>query len=206
MLVKLVSSLAIPFLKGFKPSGSGLYQLNKTARNLDRTFLNELSVADWKQLIEEIQTQLSDSVIALAMNKFPAEIAESSKDKIGSRFRNRRDGLLPAALKYYKQLAKNAYVFGSEKIEFFEVKNINNDVQVTVYANIPDKDSAILYQRVFTPNETRQIYLVSVRGDDKLVLPAAKTKIRIRVIKPVNDEKYDLRKKMLKRLRDKGQA
>jgi hypothetical protein len=206
ILIKMISLAAFPFLKGFKPDMSGLYQLNKTARNVDRTFLNELSAAEWDQAIEEINRQLTDSIIAVAGNRMPAEISQNSKESIASTLRKRRDGLPAAGMKYFKQLAKRAYVFGSEKAECFEIKNVANGLQVTVYAITPGQDSSKIYQRVFTRRQTRRIYLVSVRGDDKLILPSQKTNISVRKILPANDHKYNLRRKMLERLKAKGQA
>jgi hypothetical protein len=206
MLVKMISFVAFPFLKGFKPNMSGLYQLNKTARNVDRAFLNELSASDWGQLIDEINRQLTDSVIAIAINRFPPEISQISKERIGKTLRYRRDGLLPAGMKYYTRLAKCVYVFGSEKAESFEIKNIDQGVEVTVYTGTPGENNFKIYHRIFRRKETRRIYLVSVRQDDKLILPLEKTNIRVRKIMPVNDHKYNLYRKMLKRLRAKGQA
>jgi len=206
MMIKLVSLFAIPFLKGFKKNINELYQLNKTARNLDRTFLNELTYSDWEKIAIELNNNLTDSVIMAAINKLPKEIPQYRKERIGNILRNRRDGLRGAGIKYYKRLSKKVYVFGSEKVEYFEIKNINNDLQVTVY-NSPTKcDSCKIYQRTFNRKQTRLIYLVSIRGDDKLILPTGKTNIRIRRILPVHDGKYDLRRKMLERLRAKGQA
>jgi hypothetical protein len=206
MLIKMLSVVAFPFLKGFKPDMSGLYQLNKPARTVDRTFLNELSASEWNQEIDEIKSQLTDSIITIAVNRIPSEISQRSKESLASTLRKRRDGLLAGGMKYYAQLAKRVYVFGSEKAERFEIKNVTNGLQVTVYAITPGKDSCKIYQRVFTAKQTRRIYLVSIRGDDKLILPSQKTNIRIRKILPVNDHKYNLRRKMLERLKAKGQA
>jgi len=206
VLIKLLSLVNYPFLKGFKPVISDLYHLNKTAINVDRTFLNELSASDWGQAIDEIQHQLTDSVISSAMTRFPREISANSKDKTARILRNRIDGLDASAINYYKRLAKRVYIFGSEQIEFFEIKNVGKDLQVTVYADTPEKKDFKIYERRFTRKETKRIYLVSVRGDDKLVLPSQKSNIKITVIKPGSDRKYELRRKMLERLKSKGQA
>jgi hypothetical protein len=206
ILIKMICFVALPFLKGFKPDISGLYQLNKTARNVDRTFLNELSGSDWIQLIGEIDHQLSDSVIAIAMNRFPAEISQKSKEKIGRTLRNRRNGLPVAGMKYYTWLAKTVYVLGSEKAESFEIKNVGRDLQVTVYTTLPGNNDFKIYERTFIKKETKRIYLVSVSEDDKLILPSQKTNIKVLKILPGNDHKYNLRRKMLARLKAKGQA
>ncbi len=206
ILTKLMSLIAFPFLKGFKPNPNGLYQLNKTARNVDRTFLNELTLADWEKITDDLNKNLADSVIKISVCKLPAEISERRKEMIAKTFQNRRDGLKAASRKYYKQLSKRVYIMGSEKVEYFELKNINNDLQVTVYNSSAKNDSSKIYQRIFKKNETRHIYLVSVRGDDKLLLPRGKPNIRVRRIMPLNDRKYNLYRKMLDRLRAKGQA
>jgi hypothetical protein len=140
------------------------------------------------------------------MNKFPSEISQRSKKRIGNTLQNRRDGLLAAGMKYYTQLAKRTYVFGSENVECFEIKNVGKGLQVTVYTGTREKNNLKIYERMFTRKETRRIYLVSVRGDDKLILPSQKTNIKVRKIMPVNDRKYNLHRKMLERLKAKGQA
>lgn len=206
ILIKCMSLVAFPFLKGFKKNIKGLYQLNKTARHVDKTFLNELTISDWEKIANELNNKLTDSVITTAINKLPKEIPQYRKEKIASTLRNRRDGLADASRKYYKRLSKKVYVFGSEKVEYFEIKNIGNDLQVSVY-NSPSKcDSCKIYQRTFKKKETRQIYLVSISGDDRLEMPSGKNSIRIHKVLPVKDGKYNLRKKMLDRLKAKGQA
>lgn len=205
ILTRLVNAAFTPFLKGFKRNPKGLYQLNKWALTVDRTFLNELSEADWKEIVQEVQNNLSDSVVNAAVNKLPSELSAKRKQQLARTLRSRRDGLLNAALIYYQRLAGNAYVFGSVKAEYFVIKTVDDNLQVTVYNNVNECDSCKVYQRIFSKAHTRRIYLVGIDNNDRVNIPPSSS-IRINQIKRANDRKYELRRKMLERLKAKGQG
>ena len=205
ILIRLINTIATPYLKGFKQNMNGLYQLNKTARNFDRVFLNELEQSEWIGIITEVQNRLNDSVLTDAVNALPAEIPGKSKDNIARVLRRRRDEMMKAVRKYYTRLAKNVYVFGSEKAELFQFTNTMDGLQLAVYNCKEAVDNCKLYERIFDKKCTKRIYLVGVTDSDTVTIdPGNKCCIKIM---QVNDghRKYDLRSKILKRLLDKKQ-
>jgi hypothetical protein len=200
LLVRIVNSFATPLLKGFKPKISGLYQLNKPARNVDRVFLNELPESEWRNVISEVQHKLTDTVIAAAVKALPAEIPVKRKNKLARVLRNRRNGLMNAAMKYYNCLARNVYIFGSEKTERFEFTDGIDGLALTVYNCSEINDACRVYQRTFIRKQTRRIYLVGINEADVINIAAGKKSIEIIQVKPGNQNKFDPRTSMLNRL------
>jgi hypothetical protein len=203
LFVRLGISIVAPYLKGFKPCMTGLYQLNTVARNFDRTFLNELQEADWRAVITDLQLKLTDSVIQQAVNALPAEIQHKRKDKLVSVLKDRRNGLLSAAMKYYSQLASEVYISGSEESEVYRIRKTADGIRVTIY-NCNNSDSAcILYNRVFLYPQTKRIYLAGFGENDKIYFDdPEKLDILVVTVKE-KDSPYDIRSKVLKRLKDK---
>jgi hypothetical protein len=62
--------------------------------------------------------KLTDSIITMAVRKMPAGVYAFSGNKIVEKLIKRRDGLMKYAVHYYKFLAANSVVFGTDKNEF----------------------------------------------------------------------------------------
>jgi hypothetical protein len=124
---------AVHYLRGFRSRICKLYSFNKKERDFDRLLLNELSAADWAATIREVQERLSDPVIDLSVNQMPKEILAIRGDEIKRKLKSRRDGLYPAAMKYYRHLAKQVYIVASDKSDFFKVTRNNKEIDVATY-------------------------------------------------------------------------
>ena len=186
MLAKLWShKWALPKFEGFDadirwPSG-----LSFNARHFDRTFLNGMSREAWIEIAGELKQGLTDEVIGSSIGTWPKEIFDLHGDEIISKLKERRDKIVSDALSHYEFLAREVDVTGSDKTEAFIVERLTNgDVHVQVF-KISKKGARDekLYDRVFRKNETKEIRLFGLKGEDVFEISGSSdTSIRIRVI------------------------
>ena len=156
-------------LKVYKPKIKNIKWITYSARSFDRTFLNELSWAEWEAEVKYFQEHLTDEVIDSAFKTWPKEVYEHSGEELATYLKYRRDHLMETAHKHYKFVSKNVDVFGTNKKEKFVVERLNNDsTLVTMYNNKKGKENdTIVYQRLFYTKETKEIRLFGLNGDDK---------------------------------------
>ncbi|MBX2840435.1 MAG: outer membrane protein assembly factor, partial [Flammeovirgaceae bacterium] len=185
-----------------KPSGEnfdyeikGLRSLMWQARHLDRFLGNELTKGDWLEAAIEIQSSISEKDIEEAVKKMPEEIYHPNGKEIEDKLKARIKDLPKYAETYYKILAREVDVVGSNKSEFFYVKR-NTDGSVMVEVNDLDKDAQKpienrkYYQRIFYPEETKEVRLFGLMNDDMfLVEGEAETSILIRIISGFGEDK-----------------
>jgi hypothetical protein len=154
-------------LKNLTPNIKDVQGINFSARNLDRQFLNHLTKQEWKNTIDSIQSNLSDLAIKNAVEKMPPEANRFSGESIIKRLKQRRDNLNDYGMKYYTYLAKRVTINGSAKDETFTI-NVAKNNKVTV-TGLRGSSQDTFYSRSFFRNETREINIYSLGGDDKFV-------------------------------------
>ena len=192
---------AVHYMRGFKSRICKLYWFNKKARDFDRLLLNELSADDWAATIKEVQGKLNDSIVNLAVNQMPAEILALRGNEIKQKLKSRRDGLYPAAMKYYGRLAKHVYIATSDKPDYVKATRNNQQTDLAIYNSADETEQGRIYHRVFDRKQTKRIYLVGIADNDKTELPSkSSTKIKIIRAGQKNFHKYDIRQWNMKLL------
>ncbi|WP_020529891.1 BamA/TamA family outer membrane protein [Flexithrix dorotheae] len=185
-----------------KPSGEnfdyelkGLRSLMWQARHLDRFLGNELTKEDWIAAAGEIQSIISAKDLEAAVKNMPLEIYETDGKIIENKLKARIKDLPKYAEEYYKLLAKEVDVVGSNKSEYFYVKR-NPDGSVLVKVTDLDKktqqpiENRKYYQRIFYPEETQEIRLFGLMNDDVFLLEGeAETSILVRIISGFGEDK-----------------
>jgi hypothetical protein len=167
LLNKWVAGYLLPFLKGFRSDIPSINDFNWPARDFDRLFLNQLSWNDWESTIKDFQSALTDEVLADAVSKMPREVQAISGNIILSKLKSRRDALLKRGEVYYKFLAKQVNVLGSNKKELFKVSPAGKGVRVQVFKRNKVTDSAsLMYDRTFAASETKEIRLYGFNSED----------------------------------------
>ena len=182
----ILSAADLDHLQSFGYKISDIERFNFPARNLDRRLLNELSSDQWQSVAKDLQQSLTDAVIETSVKQMPAELYPISGNEIIAKLKSRRDHLAEYALDYYKFLAKEVDITGSEKNEFFEIKRLD-DAQTSVAIYKITKEGKIkktpLYSRVFKTDETKEIRLYGITGNDKYTVDGSvKEGIKIRII------------------------
>lgn len=165
-------------LQGFRAKFKNVRSFNYAARNFDRAFLSQLDEITWSNEIDDFLSSLKDDVIASALNKQPKEIQKFNADKIEYALKDKKAIFKKDMMNYYRFLSRVVSVVGTNKAEVFSiVKNASGSVMVTVQ----DKDSSILYRRLFD-NVTEEIRLYGLEGDDRFEIAGESTPIKIRLI------------------------
>ncbi len=171
--------------QGFDYSIKDVKGLGYNGRYFDRSFMPEPELDDWITIANDIQNDVSDTVIHKAIQTLPKNIYDLSGIEIENKLKSRRDLLHNYAEEYYRFLSKNVDVVGTKERELFDVKREENgNTQVTVYAlsNKKGKIKEQLYTREFKYNETKEIRLYGLKGKDSFkVTGTGKKGIKVRI-------------------------
>jgi hypothetical protein len=175
----------LPKVQGFDHRWRDINSYNFNARYFDRLFLTGLSASDWQQAAQQLQNSISDQQIENAVRQLPEPVFNISGPGIIEKLKSHRQHLADDAMKYYKFLAKEVDIVGSNKNELFEV--VRQDAENTlVTVRKIDKDGDVkqlLYQRQFKTPETKEIRLYGLDGNDEFRISGQVDKgLKVRVI------------------------
>jgi hypothetical protein len=119
-LSSVISVAGFGHLQSFDSTIKDITTYNFPARNLDRRMANEPSLKQWVTIAEDLKHLLTDRVIEEAVGLLPPEVFPVSGNEMISKLKSRRNHLVEYATAYYKFLAENVDIPGSDKKEFFE--------------------------------------------------------------------------------------
>ena len=108
----------------FGPEYPDLAGLTFNAWELDRQLLTELDRSTWREVAEEIATELTDEVIEQAVFQLPLEIYEMNGAELEEALRARRDNLHEAWDELYRMM--------SDKVD---VRTTNADEEIVIAHN-----------------------------------------------------------------------
>jgi hypothetical protein len=204
LLLGLLSRRQIPFLQGFKTNIPNINWLNFAARDFDRTFINSLDITSWEATADTFQRQITDDVIIKAVKLLPPEIFAIDSAMLVSKLISRRNLLKKEAITYYKFLSKSVTVSGSNKKEYFHLENDKGELKLSVYKKNEESDSAaLMFRRTFHDNETQELVLYGLNGDDEFKLDDdVSSKIKLRIIGGKGADSFNLGGKMVNKVYD----
>ncbi|MGK7393213.1 MAG: BamA/TamA family outer membrane protein [Candidatus Cyclobacteriaceae bacterium M3_2C_046] len=186
LLPKIASrKWALPKLEGFNPEVRWVEGFNFNARYFDRSFLTKPNQEKWLEIAEDLQNRLTDQVIKNAIKQWPEEVFAKDGERVIQVLKARRDQLKKYALAYYRFLAEEVDILGSDKHERFEVTRINNEkTKVVVYKTKKEGDiDKKIYERTFFTDETKEIRLYGLDGRDQFYVDGdVKKGIKVRII------------------------
>jgi hypothetical protein len=174
----------LPELQGFGKKAKDITTFNRAALNFDHFFLNELSEDDWSRQIDSFLNSMSDSVIEAALQKQPPEIQKHSAKKIVEVLKEKRRYFKTDMMNYYRFLSGTVSVVGTDDPELFSISKIEHGIVVVTVSKI-DSSGAVsdkLYEREFDPDDTKEIQIYGLEGDDRFVVMGKESKIKIRLI------------------------
>ncbi len=186
-IVKTILSVAdLDHLQTFSGSIEDVTQYNFPARNLDRKMANETTINTWIETAQDLQKAFPDALIEASVRQMPPEVFSISGPDIIRKLKQRRNDLVKHATTYYRSLAKEVEISGTKGSEAFEVTRVNDDeTRVAVY-NITKAGARVdtpFYDRVFLRNETKEVRLFGLDGNDVYNLSGDVQKgIKIRII------------------------
>lgn len=183
-LLPKIMKAAIPDIQSFDDEIKNPAELSIAARNLDRNLLNELTEAEWLTISNTMQSQLTDKIIENAVRKMPPAAYNLTGEEIIRKLKLRRNDLDKTALRYYKTLAKEVTISGSDKYEFAEINRTKDSTTINLYKTKKDgKIDGKLYSRTFNNNLTRELNVYLLNESDSLVIKGESDyPIKIRVV------------------------
>lgn len=173
---------AIPFRENFGTKFTGIKSLTIKGTYLDRFLLAGLDKSDWLATAKKVNNLMSEEVIDNARKAFPKELHESSGKEIANKLMLRKDDLNRAIEKYYKLIAKEVDVVGTNKEEYFEITRLDSgSVNVKMY--LKKEQSKLLFNRTFYQKETKEIRIFGLAGVDSFYIHGtSKKSILVRII------------------------
>jgi len=165
-----IADLALPELENCGENISSVENLTLTGRTLDRRLLISYSKQTWDSLASWIQSQISDSVLMMAVSKLPISIRDKEGKSLLHLLQSRRTQLPKAADEYYKLSSEYVDIRGSNKAERTEIRRIGKHLVSVAMYDRSDTLHSPFYQRFFFDDITKEIRVLLLGGDDFTVI------------------------------------
>jgi hypothetical protein len=172
-LLLSLARLSAPQLVEFSPTYPSMVGLTWNARVLDRRLLSGLEWPAWDSAAVALQARLTDPVIDQAVGRMPPELASANAAWLARALKRRRDLLPEAARRFYRTLAAEADVYGSDKPERVEVARTGRDTLDVTIVPAGDPSAAPIFHRRFAGAETGEVRLYLHGGDDAVLVGGA---------------------------------
>lgn len=180
-LIRPFQPTLIPFREQY-PSMTGL-TLN--GADLVRWVLPELEKRVWDEVAADLQNRLTDAVIDDAVRQMPRPYQALIGAELAATLKKRRDQLPEVAARFYRFLATEVDVQGTDQSERIEIRELGDSgVEVRIALKTSAETGVEPYfQRRFSPKETKELRLYLRQGADTVACSGrAGRKITIRVI------------------------
>lgn len=185
----------MPKIQGFDSKIRDVNGFMFNARYFDRFFLNELSEAEWINVLKHLQKTLTDSILTAAAHQLPDTVYEQCGEQIRTNLISRRNVLLKNGLKFYNFLAHTVEVPGSDKDDYFELTyQKNKDILLKVYKiNKDGSKGNVFYERTFNKKVTKEIRLYGRGGEDVFdIIGKGHSPIKVRMIGGLEKDSFNI--------------
>jgi hypothetical protein len=167
-LLTWITSLLQTNFQSFHKNIGNVAGLNKSAGPMDAFFLAGLSRQDFLEIADSLQQSLTDDVIRQATHTWPDQVYALSGKDFEAKLISRRSQLPKTAEKYYRLLAKEVLLPGTDKKEKFVIERLDaHQTKVSIYS---ESDSncfnLLLAERTFHRADTKTISLFGLEGKD----------------------------------------
>jgi hypothetical protein len=206
MFVRLMQVLVLKHLVSYNNDLEKVKSFNYKSWPFDRLFMNSLDKQDWTDAIKEVQAVLTDDVIHEAFKKLPPEIFAIRGETLDRKFTGRRDKLLEKGMRYYRFMASDVKVYGSNETEYFHVTGDDHTIVVTVFEYREGRPAKELYKRSFIKGETHFITLRGLKGDDHFFVDEKATAgIRMTIEGEEGNDSYEINSGKKIRIKDSAE-
>jgi hypothetical protein len=169
-LLLTLARLSAPQLVEFSPTYPSMVGLTWNARVVDRRLLTGLDWPVWDSVASQLQGRLTDAVIDDAVQQLPPEFRDLNAVWLAGALRSRRDRLPAAARGFYRLLAAEVEVHGSDKAERVEIAHpADGALEITIYPAAGQAQTPLFHRR-FDRSDTREVRLYLQGGDDAVLI------------------------------------
>lgn len=181
----LTRDFALPKFAHFGASLQDIRPFTVNSAFIDQRGLNALQRGDFLRAAGALQQALTDQVIDQAVSRLPQPIYRLAGRDLASLLKQRRGELKQAAGAFYRLLAQDVLVAGTDAPEQFVVRRLNDGQTLVQVFSLSGKDSLgpRRYQRVFDNGETQRITLYGLAGNDHFDLSGQVNQgIRVKIV------------------------
>lgn len=188
--------------QNFSPKVRDIAGLNYVARYFDRRFLHGLDKDTWLAVADDIQKNLTDSVIEQAVLQLPRQIYQQRGKFFTQTLKERRNQLKDAALRYYHILNDKVDIVGTNMKDTYKIEyNEDGDIQIIAKTEMPDNSVSGRDTVVVHPDETQDIRLYGMDGKDTFIFNiAAKLPLDLHIVGGNNDQDVFVRDDIVRSL------
>ena len=178
-LVINAGQIRLPQFVSFGEKYPGIEGLTWNGRDVDRRILVDLEKPVWEEVAAELKAKITDDVIAEAIGRLPAEYQALEGDHLQTALRKRRDGLPQIADEFYRFLARDVDIYGTDADDVVTISSADNgDVRVA----LSSAESPEYCVRTFHPGETDEIRIYLGGGNDRVESTGSGDDIIVRVL------------------------
>jgi len=183
-----------PLLVSFDAAYPGMLGLTWNGREIDRRLLTGLERPVWDSVARALQAQLSDSVIDDAIAAMPAPLVRVNGAHLRRTLVSRRDHLPAAAAEFYRLLAREVDVRGTDAPDLAEVVSLDDggvEVSLSPLASEQSPSAAAYFRRRFAPTDTKEVRIYLFGGNDRVVLRGhAARRVTVRIVAGAGDDDF----------------
>ena len=167
-----------------------------TTNNYDvtRWLLADVEWPVFEEVARELAARMTDAAIDEAMHRMPPEWYAIDGAQMTKDLRQRRDGIVAYARKFYLHLADRVDVRGSDRADLADVQHLDDgSLQLTLSPlGAGGAAGTPYYTRRFSPKETQEIRLYLLGGNDRVVASGPrKGGIHVRVLGDAGNDTVD---------------
>jgi hypothetical protein len=182
-------------LLSYKPEIPDPKKFNFSARYLDHHLINELTLADWISIANDLKGKMTDKIIEDAVKNLPPEVYPISGPEITAFMKSRRDDVEKYAKNYYLYLSDEVEITGTSKNELLEVKRLSDSETQILLSKIRDNGNTHeepYYSRIFNTADTKEVRFYGINGNDEYRISGNQDKgVTVRLIGGPGKDKYE---------------
>jgi len=149
-----------------------IVRLHWNGREVDRRILVDLEMPVCDSIATALQARLTDAVIDDAVRRLPPEIYAANGAELAMALKRRRDQLPEVANRFYRLLAHQVDIHGTDAAEVAEITRVNDQYLEIVIAE-RSGGARPYFRRRFDRRETKEIRIRMRGGDDRVVVRGA---------------------------------
>ena len=169
----------------------GIVGLTFNGWDQDRRLLTELEKPAWDEIAADLKARLTDAVIEGAVKAMPEEYYRKDGARMITALKARRDALPAEATRFYRHLAHDASMEGTDQAEAAQIRHLEGgDVEVVLAA--AEGGGEPFFRRRFHPSETHEIRIDLRGGNDRVTVTGGKSgAILVRVVGGSGEDVFD---------------
>jgi len=142
---------------------------SRLVKSVDYRLLNRLERFEFLDVVNEVRSQLTDSVLAKAVETLPGPYLELERERLLTALKARRDHLSEYGEDFYRAVARTVYVRGfdgtQDQVEFQRISK----ERVRVILRSGGATGPIRFERMLDGRETRTVKLFIDSAQDQVV-------------------------------------